>query len=570
MARQQETRIRGLAALGQPAGRTAAIGVYASPTATPGRAQMSPEVEGMMRGLNTLTAAVNATANETEQQDRSTGRDFAKAGGAKEEAEKKGKSFMEGFLEGSGEAAAITDAEELAARYQSDVDKNDPDIAKFVGQFYQDKMKGSTDPVFRRGYDRIFGAEAMRLRSKHGEGLALGVVDRKLTQAQQRIDYFARTFVSAGKPLDAEFLAGVNVIAGESALSNIEKDEAILLTLESYGAQGVPSVFEITRAPRVDSRTGQILPSIFDNPRWRERIEKGEREAARIEMAKATAEEKANKEDREGRQQEVVGQILQLGLSGDREGARALATKALQNRSLFSRGNDIAAALKMVTDADDDMEKMTSAGEGEIENEVLMGIYTGKVAKVTDISGRTDIGSSSKRRLVTSLFSWQSQQRIADAQVRSSQAAGRAAAAQEAAARRQVFSDPEFVATRGWVKDQLRPRRPDFSITPETDLDRAESRARSTAERELINWISSNKSADPVAIQSKAIEIVKRYKELGGDPNDDAYQAARAERLGIPYRSVRELVAAHDAGKVDPLTFQMALPILKGIEKGKK
>jgi hypothetical protein len=57
---------------------------------------------------------------------------------------------------------------------------------------------------------------------------------------------------------------------------------------------------------------------------------------------------------------------------------------------------------------------------------------------------------------------------------------------------------------------------------------------------------------------------------LEGDPTSNEYQIARAERMGIPYRTVRELVAAHDAGKVDPLTFQMFLPVLKGIEKGKK
>jgi hypothetical protein len=576
MARQQDTRIRALAGLEAGGGRSVGLGVYASPTATPGKAQMSPEVEGMLRGLNMLSSAVTQNANEKERQaaetaraDRAGGRDFAKSGGKREEAEAKGKSFLEGYLEGSGEAAAISDAEELAARYQSDVDKRDPDIAKFIGEFYQGKMKGSTDPVFQRGYDRVFGAEALKLRSKHGEGLALQVIDKKRTEAQQRINYIARMFVSEGRPLGTEFLSAANVIARDSALSNIEKDEAILLTLESYGSKGVPSVFEVTRAPRVDDKTGQILPSMHDNPRWRERIERGEREAARIQLKQDEADLKAAKEDRNRRQQEVIGEIVQRGLAGDREGARELASKALQNRNLFTRGDEVTAALKMVTDADDDIEKMTTAGEGEVENEILMGIYTGKVTEATDISNRTDLGVASKRRLATSLFTWQSQQRQADAQIKAAQAAGRASEAQARAADRAVFTDPEFKASSDWLKDQLRPSKSIF-MGMDSDADRAEVAALASAERELINWRAANRDADAVASQAKAQEIVKRHREMSGNPNDMDFQRHRAARMGIPYETVRELLAAHAAGKVDPLTFQMFLPVLKDLEKGKK
>jgi hypothetical protein len=557
MPREQTRRTPGMN-LAAPGGQSAQLGVFASPTARAGTAAMSPEVEGLLKGLSSLSAAVQVTDGErkaAEAKEAAAGRDSARAGGSREAAAARSRTFLEGFIEGSGEAAAIADAQELAAEYETNAPKDSPDISEFVGTFYQKKMKGADDPVFRRGYDRIFGSEAMKLRSKHGEGLAVGLVDRKMTEAQTRIDYAARTLVGQGKPLGDEFLAAVNTIAGEVSLSGVEKDEAIMRTLEQYAAKGVPSVFEITRAPRKDPKTGAHIPPMYDNPRWRERIERGVREAERIALAKETAERKAAEEDRKNRQEEVIGRILQLGLSGQGEKAREIASQALQNRNLFTSGTDIANALRVV---DDSLEKAESPAQQAAENTHLISIYEGKLTRQSQIAGLTDVGVMGKRRLITSLSAYLSQQRT-------EAAASRAASAQERAAGNEWTRNPQFRASVDLLKDQLRPNKSPFSdFTPTDEADRA---AQAMAEREYINWMASNPTASDTDVNAKSVEIVQRYKAARGDPNDATSAQARLDRLGIPYRNTRELLAAHDRGLVDPQTFQLFLSVLGPMDK---
>jgi hypothetical protein len=555
MPREQTRKIDTLN-LGAPGGSEAQYGVFARQTGQAERAVMSPEVEGLLKGLSSLTGAVAATQSARDAasaKEIAAGRDFAKSGGAKADAEGRGKPFLEGYIEGSGEAAAIADAEELSATYQGEVPKDAPDIQQFVGEFYQKKMKGQQDPVFQRGYDRIFGAEAMRLRTKHGEGLALGLVDKKMTEAQARISYAARTLVGQGKPLREEFLAAVNTVAGEVALSGIEKDELIVRTLEEYAAQGVSSVFEITKAPRKDPKTGAFIPPMYDNPRWRERIERGVREAERISLAKETARAKAEKEERETRQEEVIGSIIQAVAAGKVEEGRAIAAKAIQNPALFSRATDIVNALRAVDTAQDFIKQ---PGQEEAENVHLMAIYEGKITKQSQIAALKDVDGMGRRRLITSLNTWLSQQR-------SEAAAARAAGSRE----NDWVRNPQFRASVDLLKDQLKPAKGPFSDF--TDADQADRAAQAMAEREMINWMASNPTAGDTDINAKSIEIVKRYKDARGDPNSPEQATARLNRMGIPYRNVRELVAAHEKGLVDPQSFQLFLSVLEPLEKRK-
>lgn len=555
MPREQTRQVNRLE-VATNAGPRADFAVMASPTARAERASMSPEVEGLMRGLSSMNSALRAGEADREQtaaNERSGGRDFAKSGGKAEDAQSRGKSFLEGYTEGSGEASAIADAQELAARYQSDVDKQETDISQFVGQFYNDKMKGNQDPVFRRGYDRIFAAEAMQLRSKHGEGLAVAIVDKKRADAQRRIDFTYNQRRLKGEPVGEEFLAQISAIGDDARLTGRERDDSLFLTLKQYSDGGDDTVWAVAKLPRKDSKTGNPMPALYDNPHWKEKIDAAEKQAKATWLAGKKRASQEEKDDRENRQNEALGVLIQKGMAGDIEGATAEANKLLQNRTLFTRQDDIVNALALFKKGTDLVEK---PGEAEAENAHLIGIYEGKLSKPSQIANLQDVGVMGKRRLISSLNSYTAQQQTLANSARSARAA-------EAANANNWTRNPQFKASTDFLKDQLRPAKGPLSDFTQSDI--SERAAQSMAEREFINWMASNPTADDTTINQKSTEIVKRYRDARSP--DDAQ--GTIARMGIPYRNMRELYAAKDS--IDPQTYQMFRSVLMPLEtKGNK
>jgi hypothetical protein len=556
MPRMQTQRVNPIG-LGAPGESSVRSGVFAAPNAQAGKAVMSPEVEGLLRGLSSLSAANAAVENDRERdraKETAAGRDFGRSGGQRGDAEVRGKSFMEGYIEGGGEAAAIADAEELAARYQSDVPKDAADIQQFVGEFYQGKMKGNKDPVFQRGYDRIFGAEALKLRSKHGEGLALALVDKRMTEAQTRLDHAAKSLVGQGQPLGDAFLAAANTLATEVRLSPIEKDEMILRTVETYGGQGIAAAYEVTKAPRKDPVTGAYVPPMYDNPRWRERIEKGIREAERVALTKDTARLKAEEKAREDSQETAVGEVYQLMLSGKVEEGEAVAYKLMQNRSLFTRASEIHKFVSMIKQAATDISK---PGELEAESTHLMSIYEGTLKTRLAISKLSDVGPATKMRLITRLDSHLSRLASDARDERRTSAAERTAAGAWS-------KDPIYKRAEDIIEDQLKPAKGPFADISNDPNSLADRDALALAKMELANLAAQNPGADAVQYQQWALDIVKRNRDARGDPMDDKTQRTRAARSGVPFKDMRELVAAKD--RLDPQSYLMYRRILMPLE----
>lgn len=526
--------------------------------------RVSPEVEGLLRGLSSLNSSLAQREAQDEREGekrKADGRSFAAAGGSRADAEARGdKSFLEGFFEGEGAASAIKDAQEAEAAAQEELNRNGGDIHSYIGQFYQKKMAGQDNEAFRRGYDRVFGQEAMKIRAAFAERTAREVLDRNSQNAMMLIDRAVAMRYQKGQPLPPEILADVNRIAKDQGISNAAKDEMLFLTLKRYSEAGDADVWGVARVPRVDSKTGQPLPSMYSNPKWKERIDVEERQAKSIALAQANADRAALKEERVSRQQEAIGSLIQLGLDGKVDEATALKNRLLKDRTLFSRADEIESAMRLF---DSSIKSVEKPGEKLAENRYLIEIYAGKLGPM-EILQKTDIGVDTQRSLIREWRSHQSMLKAEQSQAASAAAAARSASAAERTAYLAAFSDPIFRSSTDNIERQLAPVRnrmmPNFG-----PVDSAHERQQTLAVQEFTAWRASNPNASRSELMAKEQEIVSRFlTSRKGDPS--GVELLRLQ--GIPYRNHGQLLAAFERGEITPDVFTKYNAILKDARQG--
>lgn len=524
----------------------------------------SPEVEGLLRGLSSLNSSLAQREAQDEREGekrKADGRAFAASGGSRADAEAKGdKSYLEGFFEGEGAASAIKDAQEAEAAAQKELNRNGGDIHAFIGQFYQKKMEGQDNEAFRRGYDRVFGQEAMKMRAAFAERTAREVLDRNSQNAMMLIDRAVAMRYEKGKGLPPEILADVNQIAKDAGISNAAKDEMLFLTLKRYSEAGDADVWGIAKVPRADSKTGQPLPSMYSNPKWKERIDVEERQARAVALSRETADRAALKQERNDRQQEALGSVLQMLIDGKVDEAKLAKDRILRDRTLFSRADEIEAMVRIFDSTAKSVEK---PGEKLAENRYLIGIYSGKVG-IPEIRDATDIGVDTKRSLLTQYRSHQSMLASERSQAAQADAARRTAVASERSAYMQAFSDPTFRSSVNNIESMLAPLRnrmmPNFGV-----VDSVHERQQSLAVQEFTAWRASNPNASRVDVMAKEQEITSRFlQSRKGDPAG----AKLLKRNGVPYRNHADLVRAYESGQITPEVFTKYNAILKEARQG--
>jgi hypothetical protein len=527
------------------------------------RIPMSPEVEGLMRGLNALQPAFNAMGEAQRARasaDQKEGVQFGKAGGGRDDAQSRGSDFFRGFLEGSGEAAGAQDAEGLLmAEYKSAGDKLDLNINELIGKVYQRQMKGQNDPDFRRGYDRAYAAAASKLRSKHGESVALAVNDEKLATAQTRIDFRVGQFRASGTPLGEGFLDAVNVIADEAKLSGREKDWALFLALRKYSAEGDASVWGVSQLPRKDPRTGQPFPSLYSNPFFKEKIDEEILKAKRAALDNSDRTERRIREDRQRRQDEALLPVLDLYLTGDEKGAEAKLAALSRDRTLFTNVSELVHMRGLIKRGADEI---TRPGEEEEETQVYLRIHEGRETQRSILEN----GALGQKAKVRALQYWRNEQ----SRLRQESSSARQAAAAERSAENSWVRDPLFQADLDFIgKALIREKGLLDKMGPD---DEAAKVGAAFARREFIAWVSQNTRASDDERRKKAIEIVEREKrartatEDGKDPTFTPEM--RLKLQGIPYRSREELLA--NADQHDARTLAAMMAVFDSIQGPKK
>lgn len=537
--------------IGDVESQRAVSAVAARPVGEAAKIPVDPEVEGLLRGLNTLQPVFEQAAQQRARQadaDQKEGAAFGKAGGSRADAERRSREFLSGYLEGQGEAAGIADAEgKLVAAYESDFNKVDGDVNELIGKVYQAQMKGQNDPDFRRGYDRAFGTAATKLRAKHGETIALAVNDERLATAQTRIDFRVRQLKDMNVPLGDGLLQAVNEVGDQAALTGREKDMALYLTLKQHSRDGDASVWDVTKLPRVDSKTGGKLPSLYSNPFFKEKIDEEIVTAKRIALQKSDDEIRRLRESRQARQDAAMLPVVDLIIAGDKEGAERLLTALSKDRTLFTNTSELVNARNLVTRFEGEFSR---PGEEAEETNVYLRIHEGKETQ-RSIMENGVLGQKAK---VRALQYWRGEQ----SRLRQEAAAARTASAANENA---WAKDPLFQADLDLIGKSL--VREKGLMDPYTPEDEAAKVGGSLTKREFISWVAANPQASPDERRKKAIEIIDREQKVRNNPNFPA--ADRLRLQGVPFRTLSELKA--NAHLLDDQTLYAYMQILQNANR---
>lgn len=570
MPRESRTRIREIdprdRTLRSADGPREATKVSASPVAVVAKPDTNSEIEGFIKGLSELNPRLAAKFDESDRKDRSAGADAAKSGMSAEQARQRSKSFLEGYMEGSGEAAAIRDLSELQERYErGEVDKQYGDVNPLISGHYEQKMRGITDPVYRRGFDRIYSQGAQKLRQSHGENLARAAQDTARATAQVRIDYETRRAIEAGETLGPEYAARVGEIARDARLTTTEADEQLFLSLKRYSDEGNADVWAITELPRIDPHTGKETPGMYHNPVWKQKIDAARQHALTAGLARKEAQERAAKREREERQMVALMPVMDLYLAGDTEGANRELQRLSQDRSLFSRGDELVAFRRLARQAEVDIER---PGEEGRVNDWMVEIYReASPSMLMRIVNDEAISAKSKKSLLAEARAEMSRRRAEANDAR------RTAAAEKSSANAWV-RDPQFDASRDNIRAALKPQKGMFDKIDDSDA--ALTRAAAQAEAEFINWNANNPNATAAERAEQSRVIIDRYRKQAeyvrpqGGIGDATRAAEVLARQGVPYRSHAELLADYKAGTLDPDTFMHYSSILTQVRGSTK
>lgn len=526
----------------------------ANPVAVAQAGNISDTTMGLVAGLSKFNPALAQHFAEQDQKDGAAGANFARAGGTEEDAKKRGGSFLDGYLRGSGEAAAIADAQELTAAYYENANKTGAgDIEVFISEFYAEKMKGpKPNDTYKAGYDAIFARQAQALREAHGKQLAEDILDKARADALARVDYIANDLIASGKPLDESFLQEFSAITADAKLTGPDKNDVLFSVLSKFSREGRPDVWEVTKKKRVDPNTGAVVPAMYNVPKWKRMIDQEEAIAVRTQVAQQEKAEDAAREDRESRQQEAMMAVFDLAADGDHEGAAKLFDELSRNRSLFTRVDELRNLRQITLDL---MESEQEDVLDQAENEWMLRIHS-RDADMRDILSAQDLNPKAKRRLLS--FYRQVDQEDAR-QAREA----RLAKSQIAADKARRWQNPEFKADTDFIKDSLR------STPSMTDLTgagtEADQAARAAAERMFIAWYAENPDASTLERRKVASQIVKDFREAAVLRKQNDVETMKYPEL--PYRTAAELLQAYERGIMSKDDFTLFASKIKELKE---
>lgn len=538
MASPQQTRGVGATNLPQARGQQVFSGVAAAPTGAVLKPRMSDATEGLLRGLGMLAQTTSAELAKEEDNLRRQGRAHAKAGGDRAAADAKPKSFLTGYLEGLGEAAAINDRSDLIQAYSTDFNKDDGDIEEFLGTFYQQRMKeGGITPEFREAYDAQFAKAADEVRAMHGEAVASNIIDTNRAAAQKRLDQAVEESMDVtsvtGAPLGAALIERWQKIAVDQRIPRKERNEMLYLSLLKYSQEGNPEVWEAARVDRVDPETGQKVDALYSIPEFKQRIDQAEAAARNIRQNRQERDERRAEKELKERQDVAMRDVLDRYYEGDTDGAMGVLKSLRGDRKLFPNASDLINLEKLVVSHGEDLR----APEWEEEEaEMMLEIHSGGVSERDILNA--DLGRLNKRRLLS-----YHRQVMADRRREAKDAAADRRREEDVLRSKLVQADLQF------IEDSL-PRLDSLTDVLGVEADQARMDV-AEVKRRFTSIAFENPNLD----YRQRREIAQRLIE--------EVQERRAMRQGnpstaldrVPFKSYGELVRALDESRITPADF---------------
>jgi hypothetical protein len=252
----------------QSEGPRVGLQVSASPVDSTVRARThDAEIETFVRGLGQLNSALQDNFMFERKQDLEAGQQQGRIGGEQQPGSTR--SFAEGFMKGSGEAAAIRDSGDLRAKVATEA-PNDPVKAQaIIAGFHKGKTEGITQPHFAEGYNRIMANEASKLVASSGEESAKEVISQNDINASDRIGYVVR---QGGNDHKLTWQA-INDIAAEHHLTGTRKDQLVLTVMEQVAQEGKPGALALLDSMRIDAKTGKDFPALSSNPAFTAKVQ---------------------------------------------------------------------------------------------------------------------------------------------------------------------------------------------------------------------------------------------------------------------------------------------------------
>lgn len=187
-------------------------------------------------------------------------------------------------------------------------------------------------------------------------------------------------------------------------------DELLFSAVKKYGDEGRPSVYQALKENRPDGS-----PGMYFSPEWKAKIDAAEEAATRAYVSGRKAVEEGMRKERDQRQEEAVGKVLQIE---DPKEARE-AFDALLRDGLITNATDIDKYQRMLESR---IKREATPEQQEAESMLLMRIYRGEAGTMDIIraAGEGQISTAGRKSLLSEWYRVKNDQRQAAAQSGSS------------------------------------------------------------------------------------------------------------------------------------------------------
>lgn len=480
----------------------------------------------LANGLSQLAPGLSRYAEARDDNLRADGRAAAATGQALDPDSPEAKA--QGYMSMTGEVRALQDADELAAKFENEFDKESGNVEDFIAKFYGDKMKGMEDPYYKRGYDKVLVPKLQEVRSAftryhaeqqkaRNEGNAMFMVERLFKDYSMDDPYVSDAAIEEARQK-----------ANAAGITNSRFNDILIQAAERRGAEGDPFVFDILKRPRADG-----TPGMYYIPKYKEQIDRAQIAAEKLYVANSEKDLKRAKELRDQRQDEAMLPIIQKLMSGDDKGARVDFEK-LRGSGLFSSATELQKYANLFETS---AKRSETAEQEEREAELMIGVANGKVSdrEVLD----SDLTPTQKRRLIADAARRRAEERTMAAQAR----------AERSAQQRERASAVE--AHKSYLAGVL-----SVPAAPGMPPSAAATRLRATALLEYSTRTTNGEDPSKV-VQDMQERYIKRIGELR------SVEDFEDPRALLRYGTADELADAYERGLLSPDEFRNQSAILR-------
>lgn len=534
--------------------------VVAQPVAVPERASVSSDTMGLIRGLSQLNEGLSQWGAEWDRDEQAKGRAAARAGTEKDEDSSS--AFVKGYLEGSGEAAAIEDQAKLVEIYETQFPKDGSgDLEGFLAKFHQQAHQGAPDQRYLDGYNKQFGPAADALRKIHAEREVAAVLETHRANTQVAVDALISKYREGGSKDHTVFLSSFQQLMNDRMIPPSDRNDFLFATLNSLSERGDPEIWELAKKDRIDPKTGATIPSLYSIPSFRAKIDQAEQAAEAAQYAAFERQRREQERAREEAQDVALDTLFDAHRNGGMEAAQQVALALQQNKELFGRGNEILAIMKSLNEWDS---AVTSATYDRSYNDWMNRIYTGRVSHM-DIANAPNMDGATRARLHAELRTLTSTRRI---EAREARAEARAIDQDKRAveqARLERFRDPLFQETV---------RRLDGSMPPipesatefifggdKEELGQRYQMAAAQARQNIYRWWNDNPNATFADLEDYTTNSVNRFLERFSNEIEGFRAITAVEQQ--PYQDLDKLIQDYRLGRVDQITFNRNAKVLR-------